>query len=502
MNEIAMKDKLQDRRTAVNLICNLGAHGLSAVIAFFLTPYLVRTLGLAIYGFYPVAIELMGFFALFSGLLNATATRYISIEVARGAKGTAQKYFSTVFFANAALSALLLLPMAAVVVFCDRFLDIPAEQIGQVRIFFLLMLASVLVDAVFAVFSAAYSVSGRLDLRAGQQLVGVLVKAGLLWLLMSIFRPNIVGIGVAVLGASFAVGILQMAMSGHLMRDIAISARDISLLHLRQVVASGFWYSVWRLGVFAVTGAFLFAVNILYGAVAGGTYSVALTVSRVFGGVLLVMSGVYVPVMEKRFAEDDRAALGEAVIKGQRTVGFFSLVGAAMCIGFCHEFFSLWLGEDNSMTLRLLTVMLTVPALAAATALPLVNLTLVVNRMRRLSLLFLGGTLLTLAAAVFLGAFYKWDILTLGALSALAQTVWYAFFMPFFGARFLGRSPLDFYAPVLRTYLGCALSVALLCVVKTVFSVDSWLKLVVMFSVCLIAVALIGYLTVFGRRRG
>ncbi len=496
MNEIAMKDKVQDRRTAVNLTCNLGAHGLCALIAFFLTPYLVRTLGLATYGFYPVAIELMGFFSLFSGLLNATATRYISIEMARGNKGEAQTYFSTVFFASVLLSVLLLLPMAAVVVFCDRFLDIPAAQVGSVRIFFLLMLASALVDTVFSVFSAAYSVSGRLDFRAGQQLAGALVKAGLLWLLLSVFRPNIVGIGVAVFGSSFAVGILQMAMSGYLMRDIVVSFKDISFSHLRRVVASGFWYSVWRLGVFLVTGAFLFAVNILYGAAAGGTYSVALTVSRVFSGVLLVLSGVYVPVMEKKFAEDDREALCASVTTGQKTVGFFALVGAAMCIGFCREFFSLWLGDANSAELRLLTVMLTVPALAAATALPLVNLTLVVNKMRRLSLLFLGGTLLSLAVAISLRVFLKCDILAAGAVSALAQTVWYAMLMPLFAARFLRRSPLDFYMPVLRTYFGCALSVGLLCVVKSAFAVDSWLKLGVMFALCLGAVAFIGYLSV------
>ncbi len=502
MNEITVNERTHERRTAVNLICNLGAHALSAVIAFFLTPYLVRTLGLATYGFYPVAIELMGFFALFSGLLNATATRYITIEEASGRHNSAQKYFSTVFFANVALSVLLLLPMAAVIVFCDRFLNIPDAQVGQVRIFFLLMLASVLVDAVFSVFSAAYSVSGRLDLRAGQQLIGSLVKAGLLWLLMSVFRPNIVGIGVAVLGASFAVGILQMAMSGHLMREIVVSIKDISLPHLRRVVASGFWYSVWRLGVFLVTGAFLFAVNMLFGAVAGGTYSVALTVSRVFGGVLLVLSGVYVPVMEKRFAEDNRDALCASVIEGQKTVGFFALVGAAMCVGFCHEFFSLWLGDANTMTLRLLTVILTVPALAAATALPLVNLTLVVNRMRRLSLLFLGGTLIALAAAISLRVFWQCDILTVGAVSALAQTFWYAALMPLFAARFLRCEPLRFYLPILRTYLGCALSVALLCVVKTVFAVDTWLKFAVMFGICLAAVAFIGYLSAFGKRRG
>ncbi len=501
MNEIAVQDRVSSRRTSVNLACNLASHAISAVIAFFLTPYLTRTLGLATYGFYPVAVELMGFFALFSGLSSSTATRYIAIEAAGGRRENARKYFSTVFFANAALSAILMLPMGATVIFCDRFLNIPDGQVGQIRIFFLLMLLSVLVDAVFSVFMAAYSVSERLDLHAGQQLIGTLVKAGLLWFLMSVFRPNIVGIGVAVLGASLAMGIVGLIMSGCLMRDITISVRDVSLSHLRQVVASGFWYSVWRFGAFCATGAYLFAANILFGASEGGTYSVALTVSRVCGSVLLVMASVFLPVMEKRFAENDRAALCASVIKGQKIVGFGALVAVAVCIGFCREFFSLWLGADNTPTLRLLTVILAIPALSAATALPIVNLSLVVNRMRRLSLLFLGGALLSLAAAIALRTFFGCNILLLSGVSALVQILWYSGIMPLLGARFLGCSPFLLYRPVLRAYFGCALSVAFLCAVKAVFAVNSWLKLGLMFLLCLVAISLMGGLCLFKSKR-
>lgn len=499
MNETTLCERTSERRMAVNTVCNLGSHLISAAIAFFLTPYLIAELGLEAYGFYPVAVELMAVFALFSGMLNATATRYVAVEMAGGREENAGRYFSTVFFSNIALSGLLLLPMAAAILFCDRFLNIPEGMVGELRIFFLLMLASVLVDGIFSVFGVAYSVTERLDLRAGQQLTAVLVKAGLLWLLLSVFRPSVISVGVAVLAASFAAGLVSLTMSRYLAPRLAVSIADVSRLHLKHVVASGFWYSFSRLGVFLITGAFLFAVNLLYGARAGGTYSVALTVSRVLSGVLTVLAGLFMPTMEKRFATGEVEALAQTVRRGQRTVGFFALVGTSMCIGFCREFFSLWLGAENTPTLRLLTVLLVLPSLSVASALPILDLALVMDRMRRLSLLFVGGTLLGLAAAIAAGAFLHAPVLVMAAVSAGVQIVWYSGVLPLVAGRLLGAEPLTFYLPVLRTYLGCAVAVGFVVFVKSVFAVDSWLRLFVMLGVCLLAVMAMGYLILFGK---
>ncbi len=499
MNQSTVKRSTYDKRTAVNMICTVATHGISALIALVLTPYLISTLGFEAYGFYPLALELLAGFSLVSGLLGATATRYITIEEAGGRTESANRYVSTVFFGNLILSGLLALPMAGVVIFCDRLFDIPAELLGQVRIFFLLMLASVLVDGIFFVFSSAYSVSGRLDLSAGERLLGILVKAGVLGCLLGVLPPSVISVGVAVFASSFAMGLLSLIMARCLWPRMAVSARAFSLSALGQVSVSGFLYSFLRFGSFLLTGAFLFMVNRLFGAHTGGVYSVALTVSRVLSGVLLVCAGVYVPVMEKGFAVGDREELLGTVKRGQKLLGFFALVGVSVCVSFCGDFFSLWLGDQNTPTLRLLCVLLVLPALSVATALPILNLSLVMNRMRRVSFLFVGGALLSLALAIALRAFFGCDILVMAAVSAGAQILWYAGFMPLFGAHLLGMSPVTFLLPVLRLHGGAAVSVGLLWVARTVFAVDSWEKLAVMFVICFLCVCSVGYLTLFAR---
>ena len=499
MNETTVRERFPERRMAVNMVCNLASHLISAVIAFFLTPFLISELGVEVYGFYPVAIELMAVFAMLSGMLNSTATRYIAIEMAGGREGNAKRYLSTVFFGNVAASGILLLPMAAAILFCDRYLNVPEGLVGELRIFFLLMLAAVLVDGIFAVFGAVYSVSERLDLRAGQQLVAALTKAGLLWFLLGSFRASVMSVGVAVLAASFAAGLVSLVVSRHLTPSLSVSLADVSRAHLRQVLSSGFWYSFSRFGVFLITGAFLFAVNLIYGAEMGGTYSVALTVSKVLSGTLMVLAGVFMPVMQKRFALGDTEELAKTVRKGQKTVGFFALVGVAMCIGFCREFFTLWIGEENTPTLRLVTVLLVLPVLSVASALSILDLSLVMDRMRRLSLFFVGGALLGLATAVACGAFFHVPLLVMATVSAGVQLVWYSGVLPFVAGRLLSADPLTFYMPVLRTYLGCAVATFFVVFVKSVFAVDSWIRLFVMVGVCLLAVMAMGYLILFGK---
>ena len=100
MNQVTVQNHDAPVRTVFNLICNTASHILSALIAFVITPFLIARVGLEAYAFYPISAELSAFFGLFTGVVNATAARYVTVEDARGHTEEAQKYFSTVFFSN------------------------------------------------------------------------------------------------------------------------------------------------------------------------------------------------------------------------------------------------------------------------------------------------------------------------------------------------------------------------------------------------------------------
>lgn len=499
MNRISVSAEESSRRVAFNMVCNTAAHMLSAVIAFVITPFLIARIGLEAYGFYPISAEVVSLFAMLTGVVNATAGRYITVEDARGNRADANKYFSTVFFSNLILCSILLIPMGLFVTFLDHILSVPAEFVGQMRVFFALVLAAVPVNAVSAAFGSAYMISNRIDLRSGQELITVLLKAAVMFgLLGGGFSSSIVSVGIAIFLSTLAGAVIQYLMSRRLAPDLRLSIHAVSGAHARRVLTSGVWYTLDRLGAFLMTGALLLVCNVVFRSNGVGLYSVSLTASRFLGGVLMVLAGVFVPVTAKRFARGEKEILRREIVRNQKITGYFAAVCVAVCIGFCDEFFTLWIG-DESFLLRLLTVLSVLPSVAIACALPIVDLGVVMNRMRRLSLLFVGSGLLTLATIISVACFTPFGVLGVAAVSALAQLVWYGVLVPLFAARILGMRAWKFYCPVLRCLGASVLSVGLVFAVKAVAPVSNWLTLAVMGSMCSVVSLAASFLVVFGK---
>ena len=124
MNQTVIKNARAERRTAFNLVCGISEHIISAGTALVLTPFLIAKLGIELYGLYPIVLELAAMLGVFYGIINSTSSRYVAVETERGNYENASKYFSSAFFANVALSGILLAPMAVAAIFANRFLEI------------------------------------------------------------------------------------------------------------------------------------------------------------------------------------------------------------------------------------------------------------------------------------------------------------------------------------------------------------------------------------------
>jgi len=500
MNEVVKKKKILGGRLGINLVCGGISHMISAGIALFLTPFLIGRLGIELYGFYPVALEIMAVAGLVMGLLNSTAGRYIAVEYARGEHEEARTYYSTVFFSALVLAAVLFLPLLAFVIFSDSFLDMPRGFASEIKLFLSLMLAAGLTDAASAVFGSSYVMTDRLDFRSAQELTVVFVKALLLWFLLSGVLPvSIVSIGVAVLVSSLVAACIRFFMARHLTPEVMPKRRAFSRAALKRVLASGSWYSVHELGGWLVAGGLLILVNVIFGAEDAGVYSIALTASRVFGGVMMMLAGIFIPTATREFARGDSKALLEDVLRGERLVGFFSLVGVSMAVGFLGDFFGVWLGGQNTPLLRLLTVMAIVPMLSIACALPFFNLAVVMNRIRKMALLYVAGALLGLALSIALAIFTDLGILGVAAVSFGVRVLWYSLFMPLYAARLLKAEPLVLVLPILRTYVGAGLSVGMILALKSVCQLGSLVSVLIaaVFSLC--ATLVIGFFAVYGK---
>ena len=497
MNEISVSGKRRSERTVLNLLCGIAEHGISACLALLLTPFLIKRLGIELYGLYPIVLELSAFFGIAFGIVNSTSGRYIAIEEEQGNTDNASKYFSSAFFSNLIIGAVIMLPMFVVVAFAHRFLEIPSDSLRDVRVFMCLVFGSVLVDAAASAFGSVYYVTNRLDIRSGQQLTAVAVKALLLALLLAFSDASLTSVGIAILASVAVSAVIQICVFGRSVREIKLSFSHFSLRMTKRLAASGLWYSINRVASVMMYGGLLVLTNAFFLPDVSGIYSLAFVAVNALSGVIMVLAAVFVPVSAKCFARGEQKRLRDSLARDQKIVGYFSAVAVAVFISFCDEFYSLWLGEEPDRLLLTLSAVLIIPVLSLACATPIINVGMVVNRTKKLALLFLCGGLLTLAAA-FAVIFYT-DVGALGvaAVSCLSQMIWYSLAVPFFAAKVLKCSPKHFFVPVLRTFFAALISLVFCLAFNSVCEIKMWIELVIVAGGAAVVSAVISFFGVF-----
>ena len=142
-------------RLVVTMLTTGVATLLAFAINFLLTPYITERLGVEAYGFITLANTFVSYAMIAMTALNSFSTRFIAVEYQRGDKKAASTYFTSLFFANAAVSLVIFLCMLPVIANIDGVLDVPARLVSDVQYLFVLVFVNFLVTNGSNSFSSA-----------------------------------------------------------------------------------------------------------------------------------------------------------------------------------------------------------------------------------------------------------------------------------------------------------------------------------------------------------
>lgn len=74
----------ENKQIAINILAQIGAFAIQYCISFFLTPFIVKTLGVEAYGFVSLSSNIIGYMQVATIALNSMASRFISMAYHRG----------------------------------------------------------------------------------------------------------------------------------------------------------------------------------------------------------------------------------------------------------------------------------------------------------------------------------------------------------------------------------------------------------------------------------
>ena len=108
------------KQLTINLAATFVAFSVGLGINFFLTPFIVRNLGAAAYGFVGLSSNIIDYTTLLTIALNSMASRYITISYAKGDIHDANRYFSSVFYSNLIIAGVIVLAMGGCVLYLEK----------------------------------------------------------------------------------------------------------------------------------------------------------------------------------------------------------------------------------------------------------------------------------------------------------------------------------------------------------------------------------------------
>lgn len=466
------------RQLSINMAANIVSYSANIIISFILTPFLINTLGKETYGFYPIANQIVSYLSILTTALNSMASRFVTVEIVRGDKKKANGYYSSALAANLMMSAIVLVPMVLIVVFMDRFMDIPVNSVAAVKSLFALVFASALVNITAAIFGIATFAKNRIDLRSFRELVTAVIRLGLYLVFYKFMTPSIVYVGVVTLIVAVINILFQMGYTKVLMPEIKVARHHIKKEYTMEMLSSGGWNVINSFGNMLLTSTSMILANMFYGAAASGAYSIVQTVPQFINGIICMLVGVFYPVITYRYAENDTPGLVHEVNKAQSMVGLFGCAVISVFSALGAEFFALWTPGEDAGYLALLSFLTVIPHFIISCMWTLTNVNVVMNKVKTAALVTLGCGVLNIVLALGFYWFSDVGLVSLPIISSGLQVLWVGVFMPLYVARNLKVKWTTFFPPAIKGVAVSAVVMAAILFIKRFFDLGNWLSFI------------------------
>lgn len=469
----------EQKKLLINLSSSLLAFIVNIGISFFLTPYIVRSLGIEAYGFVQLGTNFINYASLLTIALNSMAGRFITIEIHRNNWEKANTYFTSVVFANLLIVAVMLIPSIFFIYFIDQIVNIPNNLTFDVQILFFFLFLNFFISTIVSTYSIGTFATNKIYLNSLRGMEANILRVLILILTFGLFRPSLAYIGIAAFVMSIYNTIFNFYYFNKLLPQLKIRKNYFNFKAIFEIVSSGIWNTIIRLGQLLLDGLNLLISNIFISATAMGMLSVANTVPMVMSSLIGTIAGVFMPDFTILYAKNNKEELISSIKRSMKILGIITNIPIGILVAFGEEFFSLWVPNQDAKTLQILSVLTVTVLIVSGSINSLYNVFTVTNKVKinALILLFTGIInillVLLLLHTTNLGVYAVLIVsVVLGIIRNLAFTAPY-------GAIMLGVKWKTFYPEIIKSVLGFIIILVVGIGINSIFLINTWITLII-----------------------
>lgn len=469
---------MNKKRVAINMTAQLLAFAVNMLLGFILVPVIDSMIPNA-YGFTDIANKFVQAAQIIVSALNTMASRFITIHIHRNDREEANRYFSSVFFANVLMAVVFMAPAMFVVVYLGHIFQVPPEaSLPDIQMLFFFIFVNFLISITTSVFGVAPYSKDRLELSSVATILGEVVRLAVLFVSYFFFRPYLWYVGCASVASTLVQAAANLFFTRRLLPDMEVKKKHFRWEKVRELVSLGAWNSVTRLGQLLLDGLSTSIANIMISAAAMTTISISTQVPTVISNLMGTIAGVFNPQMTIAYAKEDKKQLLEIIASADRIMIFIISIPIAFMTVFGKAFFQLWIGRTQDPGELYILALLNVGTLFVSASIQvLYHVFLITKRVKLNSVVILLSGILTTATVFILLETTDLGVYAIAGVSTFYGILRNLVFTPIYAARCLKVKWYTFYGDIL---LGLA-SIGAICLTALPFQllieIDGWSKL-------------------------
>lgn len=467
--------------TLINIISSVGVLGVNISVSFFLSPYIIRTIGIEANGFVTLANNFITYADIIVMALNAMAARFISIAYIQKDYKKANLYYNSVFWGNLFIDLVLLIPAVIFVGSLDSFINIPTEMVIDVKILFAIIFFAFFVKTGFPNWDCGTYITNRLDRTYIPNMILALFRVIFLVGMFLFFTPHVWYVGLS----SCIVSLAVLAISGYnthkLTPELRIQFKNpvSSKKVIQELVGSGIWSSIANVGNMLFSGLDLLVCNVFLGATLMGILSLSKTLTNIILQLGESVRGAVGPELTLNYANGNKEAMLKSIKRTMKMTSAFLPISVGGVIVMADLFYKLWVPSQNAKLLWILTVLMLLNRIFNSGIVVLYNVYSVVNKVRINAFIMLGSGLVSLVITIIIVLVTDYDLYAVAGISSVVTIIKeYALTVPI-TTRLLGYKWYQFYPQIGLSVFSTFLVIGVGVVMRFLIPVNSWLTFLV-----------------------
>ncbi|MEF9919496.1 lipopolysaccharide biosynthesis protein [Anaerorhabdus sp.] len=456
---------------------------LNALISFVISPLIITKLGEEVYGFVGLATNFVSYIQVFVVGVNTMINRLIIIYLHKEGFKEVSQYLSTVIFYNILLSIIFIPIIIWGVLNITSFLNIPINSLTDIQILWGFLLLCFIIDTIMQPFSTAVIAKNKFELNTICEMVGNILKVSII-----MFSLYYIGVNVWIIGfGSFIYSIYYNWSMKHYMKKfypyVKIALANIKLKVLKEGFLSGIWITTTKISQIFTSGLDLLLANLFLNDLSMGILAVAKIIPSFISNFFISISFLFNPEIYEMYAKSMFEEMAITLKESMRFLIMISTIPCALLIGFGSNFYNMWLPDQNSNLLYILSILILFNSCFTGPLQPIYQLYTVAGKVKLNSIIMLIYGVLSLFLTYIFLKYFNGGLYAISGVSLVLSLLFSLLFHAPFGAKIIKKEWWYFYGLLFKSFMLLILSSIICSIINILINPHTYLQLFTGFTI-------------------